>query len=250
MKFDLHDFFQSINEYRVFSLYRNIGFNPLISLELARICTRDSVIVGRRTIDAPRIDRYTAIPAYRSGSLGFVPQGSPTSGAIANIIAGRLDQNMQRLATDIGLTYTRYADDIVLSGSGKFSRDHCHDVIREVRQIIRNNGFRMHEKKTQVIPPGARHVVLGVVLTDEGITLGREIKRRIEHHLFGAERFHIQHHAKHQNFTSILGFVHHVRGLLAFAADVDSAYARPLKARWDAIERRDGSALATSAFHH
>ncbi|MBM7080915.1 reverse transcriptase family protein [Micromonospora humida] len=241
LKFDLHDFFQSISEYRVFSVYRSLGYQPLISLELARLCTRDSAAVfGRRTLTAPQVERYQAIPAYRSGSLGFVPQGSPTSGAIANLVTRRLDTGLQRLAVSAGLTYTRYADDIVLGGSDAFDREHCRKLVREVRKIVRHNGFCLQEKKLRIIPPGARRIVLGVVLTDDGITISREVKDRLAKHLFGADRFGIHRHAEHYGFTSVFGFANHVTGLLAFAADIDPGYARPLIRQWQAIESRSG----------
>jgi len=243
LKFDLHNFFESINELRVYSLYRGLGYAPLVSLELSRLCTRGSAFTSHRSILAPPNDKYVVVDEYRSKWLGFVPQGSPTSGAIANLVARQLDNELQQLAEENRLSYTRYADDMMFSGAGELSRSLCRDIVRKVRGITSDNGFQLHEKKTRIVSPGARLVVLGVVLGTDGISLSREIKQRIERHLYGAERFHVHNHANHFNFTSVIGFINHIRGLLDFAHDVDPVYAAPRRERWNLVMARDAASF-------
>jgi RNA-directed DNA polymerase len=244
IKLDLHDFFHSIDEYRVFSLYRDLGFNRLVSLELSRICTRHSKSTPRPPIPAPHTGDYLVIPKYRVDYLGFLPQGGATSGALANLAVRRMDHEIQYMAADYRLTYTRYADDLVLSGADEFSRDKCRDVVRLMRRIVSHNGFHLHEKKTRLTSPGGRKVVLGVTVTDTGIKLSREVKARLNNHLYGATKFGISRHASSRGFTSTVGFVRHIRGLLAYAQDIDPDFATPLAARWRAVEVRDGTRTA------
>lgn len=244
IKLDLHDFFHSINEYRVYSLYRNLGYNRLVSLELSRITTRYSEFALQAPIPAPRTGDYPMIPRYRVNYLGFLPQGGASSGAVANLVVRRMDHEVQSMASDRSLTYTRYADDLVLSGAGEFSRDMCRDVVRLIRRIVSHNGFHLHEKKTRLTSPGGRKVVLGVTVTDSGIKLSREIKARLANHLYGAGKFGIGRHASSRGFTSTVGFVRHMRGLLAYAHDIDPDFAAPLAARWLEVEVRDGTRIA------
>jgi RNA-directed DNA polymerase len=244
IKLDLHNFFHSIDEYRVFSLYRDLGYNRLVSLELSRITTRYSEFARHPPIPAPRTGDYPTIPRYLANYLGFLPQGGASSGAVANLVVRRMDHEIQEAAFDYRLTYTRYADDLVLSGTGEFSRDRCRAVVRLMRQIVSHNGFQLHEKKTRVTSPGGRKVVLGVTITESGIRLSRETKARLANHLYGADKFGISQHASSRGFTSIVGFVRHVRGLLAYAHDIDPNVAAPLVARWREIELRDGTQTA------
>jgi RNA-directed DNA polymerase len=133
---------------------------------------------------------------------------------------------------------------LVLSGASEFSRDKCRDVVRLMRRIVSHNGFHLHEKKTRVTSPGGRKVVLGVTVTESGIKLGREIKARLASHLYGADKFGIGQHASSRGFTSAVGFVRHMRGLLAYAHDIDPNFAAPLTAHWREVEARDGTQTA------
>jgi RNA-directed DNA polymerase len=121
VKLDIRDFFQSINEARVYSVFEDVGYQPLISLELARICTRYAIhaehIDSRRYVARPH---YTIINTYKKPFLGFLPQGAPTSGALANHVANSLDIKLTELADSHNVVYTRYADDLTYSSSGNF----------------------------------------------------------------------------------------------------------------------------------
>lgn len=244
IKLDLHDFFHSINEYRVFSLYRDLGYNRLVSLELSRITTRYPEFVLHAPTPAPATGEYQTIPRYRVKYLGFLPQGGASSGAVANLVVRRMDHDIQTMAADHSLTYTRYADDLVLSGAGEFSRDKCRHLVRRMRSIVSHNGFDLHEKKIRITSPGGRKVVLGVTVTESDIKLSREIKARLANHLYGSDKFGISRHALSRGFTSTVGFVRHMRGLLAYAQDIDPHFAASLAARWREVEIRDGTQTA------
>ena len=77
---------------------------------------------------------------------GRLPQGAPTSPALANSVFKPLDVKLRELADGWDCEYTRYADDLAFSGSRKFS---IEDV-RAVNQILLKDGFQLQEKKQEL----------------------------------------------------------------------------------------------------
>lgn len=236
IKLDLHDFFEEITEPRVFGVFKELEYAPLLSLELTRICTRLRI---RRDEGYRAFRTYTAVPSYITSAPGVLPQGAPTSGALANAVARTLDGKLSELAANRGLIYTRYSDDLVFSSTDAFDRRHASNLISHMRRIVEDQKFRLHAKKTRVIPPGARHIVLGLLVDEERIRLLPEYKRRIKVHVRGVRRFGLSAHAAHRKFDSIFAFIDHVDGSLAFAASVDSEFALRMRLEWnDALASR------------
>jgi RNA-directed DNA polymerase len=238
VKLDISDFFQSINEARVYSVFVAAGYQPLISLELARVCTRyaghATHIDERRFVAHPH---YTTVRAYIRPLLGFLPQGAPTSGALANQVARPLDIELTRLADSHGAVYTRYADDLIFSSMGTFDRGTAQDLIREARKVLQSERFTMHEQKTSVVPPGARRIVLGLLVDGDRVRISRKMRARLTGHIRGVETFGLSGHVTHSKFVSIDGFVRHVSGLLAFAHDIEPRWAAEMQNRWQAALR-------------
>ncbi len=211
LKFDLHDFFGWISERRVYEVFRSRGYPALVSFELARLCTRSFLAGGWRMHGR----RYTAVPSYDVGRIGHLPQGGPTSGALANAVATPLDEALYRLSYQAGFTYTRYSDDLVLSTAAPFNRAIASSVIGAVRKTVADQNFRLHAKKTRVVPPCARHIDLGLVVGDDNVRLTREFRRKIQVHVRGVSKFGLMVHADYRRFRSVLAFINHVEGCLA-----------------------------------
>jgi RNA-directed DNA polymerase len=228
VKIDIRNFFESITEDRIVQVFKTAGYQPLPALELARVCTRypphaDHVLNERYRSGAPE---HTTISAYRKPFRGFLPQGAPTSGALANLVCRRLDAKMAVLARNHGTIYTRYADDMVFSGGRNTFRR------RQAERLVHEAG--------KIVPPGARKIVLGLLVDGMDVRLSRRLRQRILLHIRGAEKFGLANHVQHVNFTSIDGFVNHVSGLLAFAADIEPEWARNLRLTWQVCLARNG----------
>lgn len=235
LKFDLHNFFPHVEERDVYSVFVGRGYSPLVSLELARICTRAPL-----SSFASTSGRYGAIPSYNVSVTGRLPQGAPTSGALSNSVATPLDNELHAFATDAGFVYTRYSDDMVMSTIQDFDRKLAISLIRHVSGVVASHRFRLHRKKTRVIPPGARHLVLGLLVDGEEVRLTPEFRRRVEVHVRGVREFGLVHHADHRGFRSLFSFVSHVDGCLAFATSVEPAWAERLRVAWRSTLRSQG----------
>jgi RNA-directed DNA polymerase len=228
IKLDLHNFFGRVSEKQVYRVFERRGYSALVALELARICTR----VDLRYVNRLRETRYSAIPVYAVNGVGFLPQGGPTSGALANAVATPLDFILTDLANEHKMVYTRYSDDLIFSSAELFSRDRASTFIHQFGEEIAGQGFVLHKKKTHIVPPGARHVVLGLMVGQDSVRLIPEFRRRIEVHIRGVRGFGLQRHAHHRGFHSTLAFVDHINGSLAFALDVEPDWTRKMTDKW------------------
>lgn len=215
VKMDLHDFFATVTEVSVYRVFRRLGYAKLISFELARITTR-----ARNARYAPWLSPDRAIGAYSVDTPGVLPQGGPTSGQLANAAAARMDRLIQGYALRARLTYTRYSDDLVFSSHAEFRRADAVAVIQEVSGLTRAAGFSPHRSKSRIVPPGARRVVLGL-LVDESVRLLPEHRRRIEVHIRGCEQFGLARHADFRGFDSVFSFINHLDGWISFALGVE-----------------------------
>lgn len=236
VKVDVHNFFPSIREREVFPIFADLGYPRLLSLELTRICTR---ITGPGD-PVMRHDRYQGKAPYDVSVTGSLPQGAPTSGMLANVVMKQADQALMVYADEQGLVFTRYSDDIVFSCTGEFSREKASAVVRRAAQTLKSQGLSIHWAKTRIITPGARKVVLGLLVDGDQPRLLPEFKRRLDVHLRGVERFGLPQHATHRHFASILSMVNHVDGCIAFASSVDRDYADKFADRWDSALRAGG----------
>jgi RNA-directed DNA polymerase len=229
IKMDIHDFFGRIRERAVYPIFLGLGYPRLLSFEMTRLCTR------ARPFDWIRDDREAEHSTpYRLAGEGRLPQGAPTSGLLANAVMLATDKRLQKLAHEEGLVYTRYSDDLIFSAGAEFSRERAAKLIPRIGGILEAEGFPPHRAKTRVVPPGARHVVLGLLLADGRVRLLPEFKRRLEVHIRGVGKFGLAGHAEWRNFDSVFGMINHVDGLISFAESVEPEFAAQSRNSWEA----------------
>ena len=227
LKFDITNFFDSVTEKQVYSVFRRCGYPALLSFEMARICTAHKT---RAPVNWGKLSphtRYETIPGYSNNRLGTLPQGTPTSPMLANLVCFKMDSRIESIATEYLCDYTRYADDMTLSTDQELTRKQVSEIIGKVRGALNNFGSQMNSNKTTIVTPGARKIYLGLNVTDELPKLRKEYKRRINQHLFFCEKKDVgpEAHSKHIGFVSVVGFKNHLKGLLDHAAQVEPSYA-------------------------
>lgn len=237
IKVDVKNFFESINEISVYRVFRELGFNALVSFELARICTKKRSKLPSIRKKWISTGRRKTISAYEQLLQGFLPQGAPTSPMLSNLASLRLDQEIHKFCAQEGFIYTRYADDIVLSIHRDMKKNECSNIINKLYCVMASNGLAPNKTKTIVLHPGARKVILGLMLTDKGVMLTKEFKSRLRQHLFflNSENVGPVEHAQHKGFVSIIGLRNHITGLLSFAKAVDKNFACKCQADFDRI---------------
>ncbi|HRQ06002.1 MAG TPA: retron St85 family RNA-directed DNA polymerase [Nitrosomonas halophila] len=104
-----------------------------------------------------------------------LPQGAPTSPLISNSILYDFDAAMTERAASLGAAYTRYADDMTLSGD---DRKAIISLIDQATALLARKGLRLNSKKTRVASRGGQQKVTGVVV-NEKLQPPRQLRRRI-----------------------------------------------------------------------
>jgi retron-type reverse transcriptase len=223
LRVDLQAFFTSVFAARVVGILRAAGYPEDVSYTLAALCTHRTPSDVLATAPAPDpID----LARLRAPHL---PQGAPTSGALANLAAYRLDVRVAGLARKLGATYTRYADDLVLSGDRELARA-APTVVARLAAIATEEGFSLNFRKTRVMTRHARQRITGIVV-NEKLAVPRAEIERLRAILHNCHR----HGPSSQNRDSHPDFRAHLHGRVAWIRSLDPAKGARLQALLDRV---------------
>lgn len=194
LKMDLRDFFPTIHYRRVAGLFKEIGYPGDVAYLLAGLCTHRAKLA----------DGFVLWP-------GVLPQGAPTSPAIANLLCYRLDARLTGLVKPIGGVYTRYADDLTFSfpavpekGIGRFAW--------WVDQICQQEGFVENSAKRRVLQRHNQQRVTGIVV-NSALHIPRRARHNFRALLHNVRLDGLAAHARgRKDFRAyLLGFASYVR---------------------------------------
>ncbi len=164
LRFDLRDFFPSVTRARIVALLLTVGYPEPVAWRLAGICTA-RVPRAILTASPDRLSPASAWFRNKRYAMPHLPQGAPTSPALANLAAYLLDRRLAGLATAAGASYTRYADDLVFSGGPEFARGAGRFSV-QVGAIVLEEGFELNGRKTRVMRRGVSQRAAGIVLNE------------------------------------------------------------------------------------
>jgi len=155
LSLDLKDFFPSITRKQIYNIFKTLGYNSNISTLLTNICT----------------------------FVNALPQGSPCSPKLANLVTWRLDLRIQGYVGKRGINYTRYADDLTFSGLRPAK---VVKILPMVKSIIKNENFEINNAKTRIAGPSRAKTVTGLVISGDQIGIGKKKYKKLRskiHHL-------------------------------------------------------------------
>jgi len=163
LNIDLKDFFQSITFSRIVGFFNK---NRLFLLEL-----NVSILIAQ-------------IATYRATTEeGFLPQGSPCSPIISNLIGNILDVKMVKLAKEYKFTYTRYVDDLTFSTNlPQFSEkivklnDTSWVIGSTLKHAINSSKFEVNSQKTRLTNNYNRQEVTGLTVNSK-VNISKEYYR-------------------------------------------------------------------------
>ena len=165
LNIDLVDFFPSITRKRIFG--RLVAAPYLFDNSVANL-----------------------IASLATNVFSQLPQGSPSSPVIANMVAAELDADLAQLCGSLRCRYTRYADDITISTSrGELSPDLARYPIAlgtgqviigdSLTDVIENHGFKINDRKSRLQSNWTRQMCTGLVVNGEHVSPPRSYIRRL-----------------------------------------------------------------------
>ncbi|MDY0780162.1 reverse transcriptase domain-containing protein [Tenacibaculum sp. IB213877] len=203
---DLSDFFQSINFGRVRGMFKShpFSFNDEVSSILAQLCCHNNEL----------------------------PQGSPSSPIISNLITRKLDNQLKLFAKKNKSFYSRYSDDITFSTNLKkvpskigIEKDETFYLSETLLEIINSNGFKVNKSKTTLRKHFQNQYVTGLTV-NKRVNVKKGFLKQVRAMLHsweirGLELATINHFKKNpkKKFSSRL-FINIIEGKLLFISDI------------------------------
>ncbi len=155
---DIDSFFESISIEDVRSMFLRYNFTNDIADTLSKIVTLNGTLVA----------------------------GYATSPIIANMCCDLMDYEMQDICDKNNVTYTRYADDITLSGDRV-------EILDSVKDILSKYGFEINDSKTRYYHKGQGQYVTGLSVEDSLMPrIPKYIKRKIQQEIYYISRYGIR----------------------------------------------------------
>lgn len=210
LKMDLKDFFPTLHYGRVRGLFLQLGYNAEVAGVLAGLTTY-----------RPKLGARVVWP-------GRLPQGAPTSPALANLACRRLDRRLEHLAARYGAVYTRYADDLTFSFAaappvalGRF--------LWWVDGICYREGFLERPDKRRVLRAKHQQRVTGIVVNG-GVHVPRADRKRFRAILHNCKRHGVASQAQGRD-----DFAAYLAGYAAYVRMVEPALGQRWLAEVDAL---------------
>jgi len=211
LKMDLQDFFPTITGTRIQTVFRTMGYPESVADLLGGICT--NAVSGHGDLYA----------------RPHLPQGAPTSPALANICAYRIDCRLSGLARSSGAEYTRYADDLAFSGGEDFER-RVGRFSTHVAAIVLEEGFSVNHRKTRIMRQGVRQCLAGLT-ANERVNVIRADFDRLKATLTNC----VRKGAASQNREGRPMFRAHLEGRVGFVESINPAKGRRLRKIFEQI---------------
>jgi RNA-directed DNA polymerase len=186
LSLDIKDFFPSINTTKIYRVYKKLGYTNSVAYLLSKLCVKEDAL----------------------------PQGAPTSPALSNLICWRIDLRISGYAEKHKLQYTRYADDITISGDFNPKQ-----LVKFIIQVLKDDGFDVNYKKTRVLRPYQRQIVTGIVV-NQNFNIERDKRKLMRQELYYIKKFGLASHMEKKNISKD-NYFEHLKGKIAYMKHIN-----------------------------
>ncbi|MDX3916329.1 MAG: reverse transcriptase family protein [Pseudosphingobacterium sp.] len=195
---DIEKYFDNMGFERVFSFFNDLGYNKEVSSILCKLVTLNNGL----------------------------PQGSPSSPYLSSILTKDIDLNLLELCKNHNLRYSRYADDISISGSFKPGV-----FIQKVKKEIKKSKFSINPNKTNIKYKHQRQIVTGVIV-NEKLSVKKELLQKLRQEVYYVKKFGLESHMQKTGIDKF-NYLYHLLGKSNFYLSVRKGDKNLLKLRKD-----------------
>ena len=223
LRMDLQDFFPRINRARVQAVFRTLGYPEHVADILGALCSNTTPSAVFSGVLLPTMNVRTLFDVRQLYCRPHLPQGAPTSPALANMCAYHLDCRLAALADWARAEYTRYADDLAFSGGDEFRR-HVERYSTQIATIVSDEGWSVHHRKTRIMNQSVRQHLAGIVV-NEKLNVARRDYDTLKATLTNCVRLD----ATSQNRDHVPNFRAHLTGRVAWVASLNAGRGKRLR---------------------
>jgi len=156
---------------------QHLGSNMILNLDVKRFFPSTDI----NKFNYALVGSYMDVVPLLTEAAGFcflderLPTGAPSSPVLANISFTPVDKEIDSLAKQYSLRYTRYMDDLSFSGEKLVK-----GFQKTVCEIIQDYGYRVNHKKSKLLYRGSKpQRITGISVSDGTMKVPREFKRRL-----------------------------------------------------------------------
>lgn len=184
----------------------HVGSRWVYSLDIVNFfpSTPQAVVV-----DALRCLGFSALSADLISKLtcldGALAQGAPSSPVLSNICFQKMDEELISVASAFGIRLSRYADDVVFSGTGDFPAE----VESKIAAMFAKTAWQISPRKTELAVAPKRLKVHGLLVHGDELRLTKGYRNRIRafEHLIAKSA------VKDKDLARIRGHLTYARGV-------------------------------------
>ena len=201
-------------------------FNSIHTEDLAKI-------IDKNLSDSPINDIYK----YKEHLLtilmvdNHLPVGFSTSPNISNTFLYGFDNIFEEFCIDKGITYTRYADDLIMSSKKADNLIETQKFISDTLNGLFGDRVQLNSHKTKLTKKGRKIKLLGMVILPSGkVTVDQSLKSEIEALL----HFYVSDKTKFADYLEKIydGKISRISGKLNYINTVDKDYLNKLRSKY------------------
>lgn len=166
---------------------------------------------------------------------GKLPIGYSTSPMLSNACLLGFDERMTSISKERQWTYTRYADDIIVSAKDRQTIEDVSEVIKSCLAVELGAGFTLNPSKTKLTTIGRKVKLLGLVILPNGaIAIDRDIRHKIESwlHFYVSDRSRLARIFEEEQSEGMEEGLQRLSGFVSYAYAADPSYLEKLRAKF------------------
>lgn len=205
LSLDLENCFPNISASMVYAFFRNeCKFIPVVAKVITKLTTYNNSL----------------------------PQGSPTSASLCNLIMYPMLQELSIKCNKKHLKLTQFIDDIFISGE----LNTVKNIRRDACSIIERHGFKCNKRKNKVTTQRQAMIVAGVTVNRK-TSIGREKKHRIEREIMKLDcGYHTEVRDKNGKLRKVYDH-ERLQGRIASVCNINEEQGRKLQQKFDRKRR-------------